>query len=395
MFRLDFARDRYDAVVIGGRCAGAATAMLLARGGAKVLMIDREARGADTLSTHALMRPAVVQLQRWGVLPALIAAGTPAAKRITFRYGDEAIPVDVKPRDGVEGLYAPRRRLLDRVLVDAAAAAGVEIRFGASLEAVKTDGAGRVRGAHLRDRSGRYATVRANIVIGADGRNSTLAAQVGAEVYARAEQRTATVYGYFAGVENTGFQWHYQPGFAAGALPTNDGLHCVFAGVRPERYKELFGADPLAGLMRLLAKTDPALAQAFYAAGPQDGIKRFPGAPGHLRQSHGPGWALVGDAGYFKDPVTAHGITDALLDAERLAAAVLRGGDAALAQYQAERDRFARPLLSLTDQVAALDWDLEQIKRLHGELSACMKAESIHAPLASKPANGGRSPMAA
>ena len=110
---------RYDAVIAGARCAGAATALLLARSGAKVLMVDRQAYGSDTLSTHALMRGAVLQLTRWGLIPDITAAGTPAIRSTTFHYGSEATRVAIKPEHGVECLFAPRRTVLDRLLVDA------------------------------------------------------------------------------------------------------------------------------------------------------------------------------------------------------------------------------------------------------------------------------------
>ena len=106
--------SHYDAVIIGARCAGATTALLLARSGAKVLVVDRQAYGSDTMSTHALMRGAVVQLKRWGLIPSVTAAGTPAIRSTTFHYGDEAIRIDIKPDHGVDCLFAPRRTVLDR-----------------------------------------------------------------------------------------------------------------------------------------------------------------------------------------------------------------------------------------------------------------------------------------
>ncbi len=218
------------------------------------------------------------------------------------------------------------------------------------------------------------------MVIGADGFRSTLAQQVGAPIYAQSLHRTAVLYGYFAGIENKGYHWYFQPGFSAGAIPTNDGLHCIFACVPPKQFQSRFGEGAFQGLLKLIGSADEALAGDLYAAGPQDGLHQFGGGRGHLRQSHGPGWALVGDAGYFKDPVTAHGISDALLDADRLAHAVLRGSERALADYQAERDHFAQPLSDVTDAIAALDWDLEEVKRLHVTLNQCMKAELVNRP---------------
>lgn len=375
MFRTRFCRTDYDVIVVGARCAGASTAMLLAQGGARVLAVDRAAYGADTMSTHALMRAGVVQLHRWGLLNQVKAAGTPPVRRTTFHYGGAPLPVDIKPRDGIDALYAPRRRLLDRILVDAARAAGAEVRFRLTFQAVKSDGQGRVRGVHLRDRDGRSIVLRAPMVIGADGVRSAVAEQVRSRVFARSAHRTAAVYGYFAGLEDKGYRWFYRQGSSAGVIPTNDGLHCVFACLPPDWVKGRLGGGPFEGLLNLIAASDEGLARQLDAAGPQDGISRFGGINGHLRQAYGPGWALVGDAGYFKDPITAHGISDALLDAERLATAILTGGDRAMAGYQAERDRFARPLFGVTDAIAAFDWDLEEIQCLHAALNACMKAE--------------------
>src|SRR5215469_18341552 len=122
--------SHYDVVIAGARPAGAATAMLLARQGARVLLLDRSRYGTDTLSTHALMRGGVLQLSRWGLLEKIIAEGTPPVRRATFRYADAVVPVIIKPSHGVDALYAPRRTVLDPILVDAAFASGADVRFG-------------------------------------------------------------------------------------------------------------------------------------------------------------------------------------------------------------------------------------------------------------------------
>ena len=152
MIRPTIPPSRFDVVVIGARCAGAATAMLLARAGHRVLMVDRGRYGTDTLSTHALMRGAVVQLQRWNLLPAVIAAGTPPVRQATFFYGDESVSVAVKPRDGVDALYAPRRDIFDRLLVDAASAAGADILYGMRIKGVQRAGGGRELPQHAAPR---------------------------------------------------------------------------------------------------------------------------------------------------------------------------------------------------------------------------------------------------
>src|SRR5690349_22757542 len=136
----------YDVVVVGARAAGAATAYLLARFGLRVLLVDRGRYGTDTLSTHALMRGGVLQLSRWGLLDKIIAAGTPQVRRATFRYADAVVPVTIKPSHGVDALYAPRRTVLDPILVDAAAAAGADVRFGTAVADVDRDRRGAVTG---------------------------------------------------------------------------------------------------------------------------------------------------------------------------------------------------------------------------------------------------------
>jgi 2-polyprenyl-6-methoxyphenol hydroxylase-like FAD-dependent oxidoreductase len=365
----------YDAVVVGARCAGAATAMLLARRGMRVLVLDRGQYGTDTLSTHALMRGGVLQLARWGVLPALVKRGTPPVRTTTFHYGEEAIEVAIKPGSGIDALYAPRRTLLDSVLVDTAREAGVEERYGMTLADLRHDGEGRVIGAVALDAEGRLNEFSTGLVIGADGIGSAVARLARAEVTDQAQHASATVFGYFAGIPDTGYHWHYIEGASVGRIPTNGGRTCVFVSVSPARYRARILKDREAGFHAVLREVSPALARQVVTA-PLDGsLLAFAGRRGFLRQAHGPGWALVGDAGYFKDPITAHGITDALRDAELLADAAVQGTRSAFARYQATRDALSRPLLDVTDAIAAYDWDLQQVKSLHKVLNQAMKRE--------------------
>ena len=157
-------RPHYDVIIAGARCAGAATALVLARAGARVLLVDRQARGSDTMSTHALMRGGVLQLARWSLLTRLQSEGTPPIGVTTFHYGPESVPVAIKPEHGVHHLYAPRRTVLDRVLVEAAEVAGAEVRHGILLCHLQSDPSGRTVGASLRDGSGEEASVRADFV---------------------------------------------------------------------------------------------------------------------------------------------------------------------------------------------------------------------------------------
>src|SRR6266511_2862175 len=188
---------RYDVVVVGARAAGAATAHLLARFGLRVLLVDRSRYGADTLSTHALMRGGVMQLTRWGLLDQVIAAGTPAVRRTTFRYADDIVPITIKSSYGVDALYAPRRTVLDPILVDAAILSGVDVRFGVAVTGVDRDRHGTVTGITGRSRS-------------------TIADAVGAPYERIGRSVGATTYGYWTGLDTDGYEWNYRPNAASG-----------------------------------------------------------------------------------------------------------------------------------------------------------------------------------
>lgn len=368
--------DARDVIVVGARVAGSATAMLLARAGVRVLVVDRARRGSDTVSTHALMRAGVVQLRRWGVLPAIEAAGTPAVHRTTFHYGDEPLAVDIKPRDGVDALYAPRRTVLDVQLEAAAEASGAELRFGVRLRDLVRDGDGRVTGAVIEDADGTATAIRAALVIGADGVRSTVARLVDAPATVEAGHAAGTAYGYFEGLELDGYHWHYRSGVSVGAIPTNDGAACVFVATTAARFRDEIRLDLAGGYRRLLAECSPALAARLEGRAPLDGLHAFPGVPGYLRRASGPGWALVGDAGFFRDPITAHGISDALRDAGLLARAWASRGAAGLPEYERMRDTVARPILEVSNAIASFDWDLDTVRGHHRRLSKVMSAES-------------------
>lgn len=369
-------RSEYDAIIVGARCAGASTGMLLARAGLRVLVADRGREGSDTLSTHALMRGGVLQLHRWGLLEKIRAAGTPAIRTTTFHYGEEAIEIAIKPRDGIDALYAPRRTVLDGLLVEAAREAGAEIVHETGVVDLVRDVDGRVRGVVMA-RSGRDpVAVNADIVIGADGLRSRVAHLAGAETEREAGHATGVVYGYFEGLEDRGFHWYYDSGVSVGVIPTNDGRTCVFIAIPAERFRGQLSDGLEAVHARVLNEASPDLAREVAGAKRVGKLFPFPGVRGFLRRPSGPGWALVGDAGFFRDPITAHGITDAFRDAELLAHAVVRGTTGGgLPDYASARDSVARGMLETTDAIASFDWDLEQAKVLHLDLSRLMKAE--------------------
>ena len=370
------ARDEeFDAVIVGARCAGAATAMLMARAGLRVLVVDRTHPGRDTLSTHALMRAGVLQLSRWGLLEQIAAAGTPPVTATSFHYGDRAETLQL-----TEPLYAPRRTVLDTVLLSAAQEAGAQARFGVNVTQLSRDRTGRVTGVLARVRGGDAVTFRAPLTIGADGLRSTVARLAGAPTVRRGAAASALVYGYWPSRSASQYDWFYRPGVSAGIIPTNDGQVCIWVGLPAERFADERRRTNVADLFaRVLAEAAPAARARVAGAELVGALRGFPGMPGYLRRAVGPGWALVGDAGYFKDPLTAHGITDALRDAELLAEAVVAaaaGDHGAFEEYHRTRDALSAELREVTERIAGYRWDRAELQGLLRDLSIAQRAEN-------------------
>ncbi len=365
--------DHYDVVIVGARAAGAATAMLLAREGLRVLAIDKAAYGSDTLSSHALMRGAISSLGRWGLLDEVYGAGTPIISKTVFTYGIEELAIDIPPTPDVPGLAAPRRTVLDPILVDAALASGATVLHETRLVGIDTDDTGCVVGVQIEVPGGPVKAVATDLLIGADGLRSAVARQLDVPITRMGSSASAYIMRYFSDLEvdRNAYAWLYKPGIGAGVIPTNDGV-CVFAAMTQDEFRSGARKNTEAAMVNVLNRLDPELAASVMRATPQGPIRSWPGVRGQFRKPFGPGWALVGDAGYFKDPFAAHGISDAFRDAELLAQAV-RTGD--YARYEQRRDELSAPLFDVLEKIAGYDWDLETLPGLHFQLSKAMRAE--------------------
>ena len=333
----------YDAIVVGARCAGSPTAMLLARAGHRVLLVDRAELPSDTLSTHFIHPSGIAQLKRWGLLPRIAAAGAPAIPHYTLDVGPFALRGTPPPLDGASDAYCVRRTVLDHILATEAAAAGAEVRLGFPVDGLLTEG-GRVTGIRSRDR-----TERARIVIGADGMGSLVAREVGAPAYDEAAPLTCAYYTYWRGVDMAGAELYVRDGNAIIAAPTNDGLvvtivfwpNAAFHGVR---------ADVEGAFLAALDRA-PSLAARVRAGERADRFRGTARLANFRRRPYGDGWALVGDAGYHKDPILAVGIGDAFRDAELLADAI---GTGDLTGYERRRDERSEASYRQTLEFAAL-----------------------------------------
>ena len=351
------AENGYDAIVVGARCAGSPTAMLLARKGYKVLVVDRARFPSDTLSTHILHPPGVASLRRWGLLDRVVATGCPPIHTYAVDFG----PFTLTGSPGTEQdpvAYAPRRTVLDKLLVDAAVEAGAEVREGFTVSEVVVDD-GRVTGVRGHRGDGRTVTERARVVVGADGRHSLVARATKPEQYHEKPQLLAGYYSYWSGLPMDGrFQTWVREYRGFAAWPTNDDLTLVIGGW-PFAEFEANKRDVEGNFLKML-ELAPEFAERVHAATRE---ARFVGTavPNWFRKPYGPGWALVGDAGYNKDFITGQGMHDAFRDAELCVEALdqaFGGGrqfEAAMGDYQATRDRQVLPMYELTTEFATLE----------------------------------------
>jgi flavin-dependent dehydrogenase len=362
------AQEQYDAIVVGARCAGSPTAMLLARKGHKVLVVDRATFPSDTLSTHILHPPGVAALKKWGLLDRLTATGCPPIDTYTFDFG----PFTLSGAPGTEDspvAYCPRRTVLDKLLVDAASEAGAEVREGFTVEEVVVED-GRVIGIRGHSKGGGSVTEHAAVVIGADGRYSRVAQAVDPEQYNEKPQLLCGYYSYWSDLPIDGkFEVYIREGRGWGAAPTHDGLTLVVAGW-PFAEFEAHKNDVEGNYLKMFDLA-PEFADRIRGAKRE---ARFAGTAveNFFRKPFGPGWALVGDAGYNKDFITAQGISDAFRDAELCATALgesfsgARSFDVAMGEYQSTRDEHVLPMFEFTCQLATLEPPPPELQQVLG-----------------------------
>jgi len=388
-------RSRHDVVIVGGRVAGSATAMLLAHLGHDVVIVDQASFPSDTVSTHSIARSGVVQLRRWGLVDEVLASGAPAIRQVTFNAAGESTRRTIKDKAGVDFLVAPRRYLLDTLLATAAEHAGAELHTGITVTGLQRDGGGRVVGVSGHDRTGDRVQIGARYVIGADGLRSRVAGLVDATINETGRAGGAAQYTYYAGSPWTDIEFFVAERSFAGVFPTHDGQACIWvctpsADARAVRRRtgsrvEAFG--------QLLERSAPELAERLRHARRTSPVQGMLRQPNQLRQAFGPGWALVGDAGYYRDAITAYGISDAFRDAEFLAVALDRAlnGDGeevtALSAYQQHRDQALREIFEITCRLAAYP-PVPTFVELQKQLSAAIDKDA--AALAARPVPGER-----
>lgn len=347
----------HDAVIVGARCAGSAIAMLLARRGYRVLLIDRQTFPSDmTMSTHFIHQRGVACLSRWGLRDQILATGSRPVSRFKIDMGPFTLSGSAPPVDEETSGFAPRRLLLDEILVRAAVSSGAELREGCRVETLLTED-GRVAGVKGVTPSGSAFSEKARIVVGADGPTSRVAAEVQASEYNSKPALQGTAWIYWNDVPLEAIELHLREYEAIYAFPSSDRSTLIGANWSIDRFRTA-RREIETSYFDLLRRAAPELAERVMHAKRADEKMYLGSTRNFFRKASGPGWVLLGDAHYKKDPCTAQGITDAFCDAEVLAEVIdhaLRGeGDLAhaLDEYERGRVAWAMPFYELTCQMA-------------------------------------------
>ena len=373
----------YDAIIVGARCGGSPLAMLLARAGHRVLLVDRMALGSDIMSTHYVKRTGASLLDKWGLLDAVRSVGTPAIEQLSFQIDDTRLSGTAPPHEGVATDFTPRRFYLDRILADAAIAAGVEVRDRFTVKELIFDG-DRVAGIRGAEKGGEVVTDRAKVVVGADGVRSFVADAVGAERYVDAGIHTCGHYAYFSGMRERDDAAKLQiltdkRRFYI-TFPTNDGLDMVFLFWPTEEAARV--RSNLDAAFNESLQLVPELEARVQSATRETRISGTHLLPNFFRRAHGPGWALVGDAALHRDPITAQGITNAFTHASILAEELdlaLRGEkqlDAAVANYDGRQFDLLKPMFDYTVHLAMLQQLPDEVAQMLPQIATDPAATS-------------------
>jgi flavin-dependent dehydrogenase len=361
----------FDAIIVGARCAGSPTAMLLARRGYKVLLVDRARFPSDTISTHFIWPPGVACLKRWGLLDRVVASNCPPIRSLGLDLGAFILTGVLPAVEGVAEIYTPRRTVLDKLLLDAAVEAGAEVREGFAVTGLTTSGDA-VTGIRGHQRGGPEIEEQARIVIGADGRNSFVAKTVHAGEYNVRPMLTCGYYTYWSDVTPHLTAIHPHPRRMVVSFPTNDGLTLTYVACPRDEFRAV-RADLDSHMTEGLGLCGD-FAEPFRAAKRAGPIVGTGTIPNFFRKPYGEGWALVGDAGYHKDPILAQGISDSFRSVEWLVQAIHAGfsGErplaAALANYQRVRDEHLAPMYNLCCDLAGLGPPPPEIMALYEAL---------------------------
>jgi 2-polyprenyl-6-methoxyphenol hydroxylase-like FAD-dependent oxidoreductase len=334
--------DEFDVVVVGARCAGSPLATLLARAGLRVAVAERATFPCDTLSTHMFQAPGINFLRRLGVLEKVEAAGSVALGGLDFRQDEFHIdqPFPFRPGDA-GGFMSVRRLVLDPLLADAAAEAGAEVMMATTVTGLVRRN-GRVAGVRVTA-DGAERELSARLVVGADGRNSTVAKLTGARKYHVVPGERFGYWGFFEGADpgpEPKMVFHFWDGRAVIACPSDSGLYQVIT-LPENRFLPDFRADLDGAFMDHVRACAPVAASLTGAtrAGKLRGMLRF---ESFFRESAGPGWALAGDAGQFKDPAPGQGMTDAFRQVAALAPAIVGGIDGSDPELDAAVEAWAK-----------------------------------------------------
>ncbi len=327
--------ERIDVIIVGAGCAGTTLAVLLARQGFRVVVLERGQNLKDTRSTHMFEADALAFLDRLGLTERLRATGAPLIGHADMRVADVHVQIDLPQRPGDIGAIASvRRRTLDPLLAQAAVEAGADVRMKATVTDLLMEG-GRVIGVRFREGK-RTREMRARLVVGADGCHSKVAARVRAGVYknlTRKNQRMVC-WGYYEGAQPSPqptLLSHRIDDRLFGAMPTDGGLYQVVALPGLNEY-EHFCADRNAAFDRHVRAYEP-IADILANAHRVEDARYISKWTGFFREACGRGWVLIGDAGHFKSPAAGRGMGDAFMQVESLAvclATALTGTDEVL-----------------------------------------------------------------